>query len=190
MTKLNTHKIPIRDLTVITLVAVLVLVSKSVLRMPIKVPGHAGVLWIAALMVGRSAVRYPFSATLMGLLGGTLVALMQPSDAGPVFTVLKYVLPGMVLDVIVVPLGGRFDQVLPAMFAGAAAHATKVVVDVGQSLVAGITGPLLFAGLTVSLVLHIAFGALGGLIAAKIVGLLIRARVPQMIDPAGRGGPG
>ena len=105
MTKLNTHKIPIRDLTVITLVAVLVLVSKSVLRMPIKVPGHSGVLWIAALMVGRSAVRYPLSATLMGLLGGTLVALMQPSDAGPLFTVLKYVLPGMVLDVMVVPLG-------------------------------------------------------------------------------------
>jgi hypothetical protein len=176
-------------MTVIALVAVLVLVSKSVLRMPIKVPGHAGVLWIAALMVGRSAVRYPIAATLMGLLGGTLVALMQPSDAGPLFTVLKYVLPGMVLDVMVIPLGGRFDKVLPAMLSGAAAHATKVVVDVGQSLVAGISGPVLYAGLTVSLVLHIVFGALGGLIAAKIVGLLIRAQIPQMTDSSGPRGP-
>ena len=76
------------------------------------------------------------------------------------------------------------------MLAGAAAHATKVAVDVVQSLVAGISGPVLYAGVTVSLILHIAFGALGGLIAAKIVGLLIRAQVPQMIDPPGSGGTG
>ena len=185
-----TNKPSIRDLTVIALVAVLVLISKTVLRMPIKVPGHAGVLWIAALMVGRSAVRYPIAATLMGLLGGTLVAIFQPSDAGPIFTVLKYVLPGMVLDVLIVPMGGRFDQVMPSMLAGGAAHSTKVLVDVAQSLVAGITGPVLYAGLTFSLVLHIAFGALGGLIAAKIVGLLVRAQVPQMIDSQKRSGSG
>ncbi|MEI8081231.1 MAG: hypothetical protein WCI74_05240 [Actinomycetes bacterium] len=185
-----TYRPTTRDLTVIALVAVLVLVAKTVLRMPIKVSGHAGVLWIAALMVGRSAVKYPIAATLMGLLGGTLVAIFQPSDAGPLFTVLKYMLPGMVLDVLVVPLGGRFDSVLPSMLAGAAAHGTKVIVDVAQSLVAGITGPVLFAGLTVSLLLHIVFGALGGLIAAKIVAVLVRAQVPQMMDPPARGGSG
>jgi len=65
-----------------------------------------------------------------------------------------------------------------------------VLVDVAQSLVAGITGPVLYAGLTVSLVLHIAFGALGGLIAAKIVGVLVRAQVPQMSDSQNRSGGG
>jgi hypothetical protein len=173
-------------MTVIALVAVLVLVAKTVLRMPIKVSGHAGVLWIAALMVGRSAVRYPAAATIMGLIGGTLVAIFQPSDAGSLFTVLKYVLPGMMLDLLAPLVGGRFNHVVPAMIAGAAAHATKVLVDVVQGLVAGITGPLLYAGLTVSLVLHIVFGALGGLVAAQIVGILIRAQIPQMADAPGR----
>ena len=133
-------------------------------------------------MVGRSAVRYPIAATLMGLIGGTLVAIFQPSDAGSLFTVLKYVLPGMTLDLLAPLVGGRFDHVVPAMIAGGAAHATKVVVDLAQGLIAGITGPLLYAGLTVSLLLHIAFGALGGFIAAKMVGMLIRARIPQMAD--------
>jgi len=41
-------------------------------------------------------------------------------------------------------------------------------------------------GLTFDLTLHIAFGALGGLIAAKIVGALIRAQIPQMADVAQR----
>jgi len=180
----------VQDMTVIALVAVLVLVSKTVLRMPIKVPGHAGVLWIAALMVGRSAVRYPIAATLMGLLGGTLVAIFQPSDAGPVFTVFKYVMPGMVLDMLLLPLGGRFERIVPSMIVGGAAHSTKVLVDLAQGLVAGITGPILYAGLTASLVLHIAFGALGGLIAAKIVAILVRARIPQMAGPGGRSGSG
>ena len=173
-------------MTVIALVAVLVLVAKTVLRVPIKVSGHAGVLWIAALMIGRSAVRYPAAATIMGLIGGTLVAVFQPSDAGSLFTVLKYVLPGIALDLLAPLVGGRFDHVVPAMISGAAAHATKVLVDVVQGLVAGIPGPLLYAGLTVSLALHIAFGALGGLIAAQIVGILIRAQVPQMASAPDR----
>jgi len=175
-------------MTVIALVAVMVLVAKTVLRMPIKVSGHAGVLWIAALMVGRSAVRYPIAATLMGLIGGTLVAVFQPSDSGSLFTVLKYVLPGLTLDLLIPLVGGRFDHVVPAMIAGGAAHATKVVVDLAQGIVAGISGPLLYAGITVSLALHIAFGALGGLIAAKIVGVLVRAQVPQMADVRDRDG--
>jgi hypothetical protein len=172
----------VQDMTVIALVAVLILVSKSVLRMPIKLPGHAGVLWIAALMVGRSAVRYRGAATLMGLLGGTLVAIFQPSASGFALTIAKYVLPGIVLDAFAVPLGGRFDQVLPAMIAGGAAHASKVLVDLVQGLVVGIPRSVLFAGLSFDLTLHIVFGALGGLIAAKIVGVLVRAQVPQMAD--------
>ena len=190
MSRPGANRPTVQDMTVIALVAVLVLISKTVLRMPIKVSGHAGVLWIAALMVGRSAVRYPIAATLMGLLGGTLVAIFQPSDAGPLFTVFKYLMPGMVLDVLVLPLGGRFEKMVPAMVVGAAAHSTKVLVDVAQGLVAGITGPVLYMGLTVSLLLHIAFGALGGLIAAKIVEVLLRAQIPQMVGPRGRGGPG
>jgi len=174
-------------MTVIALVAVMVLIAKTVLRMPIKVPGHGGVLWIAALLIGRSVVRYPGAATLMGLLGGTLVAIFQPGDSAMFFTVAKYVLPGMVLDVLAPLFDERFDQMLPAMLAGGAAHASKVVVDLVQGVAAGVPRNLLMAGFTVELVLHIAFGALGGLVAAIVLRALIRAQIPQLAEFTNRG---
>jgi hypothetical protein len=174
-------------MTVIALVAVMILIAKAVLRMPIKVPGHGGVLWIASLMVGRAVVRRPGTATLMGFLGGTLVAIFQPSDSVMYFTVAKYVLPGIVLDVLAPLLGDRFDRMIPAMLAGALAHSSKVLVDVLQGLVAGVPRAILTAGLTFELVLHIAFGALGGVIAALVLRTLIKAQIPQLAGLTDRG---
>ena len=185
MSRIATARWRTSELTTIALIAVLILIAKTVLRMPIRVSGHAGVLWIAALIVGRTAVRRPGAATLMGFLGGTLVALFQPADAGPFFTIAKYVLPGMVLDVLAPLFADRFDRIVPAVVAGAAAHASKVAVDLVEGLIAGLRGPLLMTGLTLSLVLHIAFGALGGLIAALVLRTMIRAHVPQVAGLVG-----
>lgn len=185
----TTSRFTTSQITVIALVAVLVVVAKTVLRLPIKVPGHAGVLWIAALIVGRVAVRRPGAATLMGLVGGTLVAIVQPSEAGLFFAVAKYVIPGIILDVLAPLFGDRLDRIPFAMAAGAAAHAGKVVVDVVQAYAAGLRGPLLFAGLTWELMLHIAFGALGGLIAALLLRTLLRAGLPQFDGLAGEAEP-
>jgi ABC-type thiamin/hydroxymethylpyrimidine transport system permease subunit len=176
----------VSDITVMALVSVLIVVGKSLLRMPISVSGHAGVLWIGALVIGKAVVRKPGAATVMGLVGGVLVTLVQPSDAGLFFGVAKYVLPGLVLDVLF-PLFGRFDRMLPAIVAGALAHAAKVAVDLVQGLVAGLPTNILFAGLTFDLVAHIAFGALGGLLAALVLRALTKARVPQLRETAEAG---
>lgn len=182
MSRFTTSKIGTRQMTVIALVAVLMLIAKMSLRLPIKVSGHGGVLWIAALLVGVAVVRRPGAATLMGLVGGTLVAIFQPADAAAFFTVAKYVLPGLVLDVLAPLLDYRFDHMLPAIFAGAAAHGSKVLVDVLQSMAAGLSGSVLMAGVTMELLLHIAFGALGGLVGALVLRVLIRARIPQLAE--------
>jgi hypothetical protein len=174
-------------MTVIALVAVMILLGKTLLRMPISVSGHAGVLWIAALLIGRGVVRRPWSATLMAVIGGLLVAVAQPNDSGLFFTVAKYAAAGLVLDALAPMLGGRFDRLLPAVVAGAAAHAGKVVVDLVQGLVAGVPAGVLAAGLTASTALHIAFGALGGLLAALVLRALMRARIPQLADLADEG---
>ena len=169
----------VSDITVMALVAVLIVVGKSLLRMPISVPGHAGVLWIGALVVVKAVVRKPGAATVMGLVGGALVALIQPSDAGLFFGVAKYVLPGLVLDALF-PLLGRFDRLLPAIVAGATAHVAKVTLDLAQGLVTGLPTHVLLAGLTLDLVAHVAFGALGGLLGALVLRALMKTKVPQL----------
>jgi len=175
-------RIRVADMTVIALVGVMILLGKTVLRMPIHVPGHSGVLWIAALIIGCGVVRRRGSATLMALVGGVLVALVQPSSAGFLFAVAKYVVPGIVLDLVAPLFGGRLDGIAPAIFAGAAAHASKGVVDLLQGLVTGIPVSMLAVGLTATTAFNIAFGALGGLIGAIVLRTLIRARIPQLAD--------
>lgn len=177
-------RIRVADMTVIALVAVMILLGKTLLRMPISVSGHAGVLWIAALVIGRGVVRRPWSATLMALIGGLLVAVMQPSSSGALLTVAKYVIPGMLLDGLTPLLGGRLDRIVPAVVAGGAAHAGKVAVDLVEGLIAHVPASVLAVGLTASTALHIAFGALGGLLGALVLRALMRARIPQMADLA------
>ncbi len=172
--------IRVADMTVVALVAVLILMGKTVLRMPIHLSGHAGVLWIAALVIGRGAVRRPWSATFMALIGGLLVAFLQPNQTGPLFTVATYVIPGMVLDGLAPLFCDRLDRLVPAAVAGAAAHAGKVAVDLVQGIAAGLPANVLAVGLPAELALHIVFGALGGVLAALVLRTLIRARVPQV----------
>jgi hypothetical protein len=167
------------EITIMALVAVLIVVGKSLLRMPIGISGHAGVLWIGALVVGRALVRRPGAATMMGFVGGVLVVLVQPSDAGLLLGVAKYALPGLVLDPLF-PLLGRFDRLQPAIVAGATAHATKFAVDLVQGLVAGVPAGVLLAGSTLDLVAHVAFGALGGLLGALVLRGLAKANLPQL----------
>jgi ABC-type thiamin/hydroxymethylpyrimidine transport system permease subunit len=181
-------RIAVADMTVIALVAVMILVGKTVLRVPIHLSGHAGVLWIAALVIGRGVVRRPGAATFMALIGGLLVAMMQPSDGGFFFTVAKYLAAGIVLDALTPLLGGRLDRLVPAIVAGAAAHAGKVAVDLVQGIAAGVPGSVLALGLTADLALHIAFGALGGLLGALVLRVLARARIPQMAGLTDEGG--
>lgn len=175
------------DITVIALVAVLILLGKTVLRFGIQLSGHGGVLWIAALVVGRGVVRRRWAATMMAAVGGLLVAFLSPGTDG-FLNVLKYVLPGLTLDLLTPLFGNRLDRVVPATIAGAAAHATKVLVDIIPGLVAGLSTPVILAGIGVNVIPHLAFGALGGMIGAFVLIALHRAHIPQLayLDNEGR----
>lgn len=167
------------DLTVIALVGALILVGKVALKIPIQLSGHGGVLWIAALIVGRGIVTRRWAATFMGLVGGLLVVFLSPGTDG-FFNVFKYVLPGLTIDLLLPLTGRRLDRVVPAVLVGAAAHATKVLVDIAVAVIAGLPPVVIFATIGVDTTLHIAFGALGGAIGAFVLVALHRARIPQL----------
>ena len=179
----SSNGIPVAEMTVFALVAVMMLLAKTITRMPIKTSGHSGLLWIAALVIGRGVARQRWAATLMGVVGGLLVAIFQPTHAGLLLDAAKYIVPGIVLDLLY-PLLGRLDRVVPAMFAGAIAHASKVAVDVLQAIVVhlGDRTAAYWALYTLarSTVGHVLFGALGGLLGALVLKALIRAKIPQL----------
>ena len=62
----------LRELVTLALVAALIVMSKSLFRVSIHVPGHSGFLWMALLVIARGVVRKPWAGTLVGEVSGIL----------------------------------------------------------------------------------------------------------------------
>ncbi len=149
-------------------------VLPAVLRLPLKLPGHHGIEWMALLMIGRTVSRYRW-ATSVSSVGAGLTALLPVwGSDDPIFW-LTYLLPGLVIDVGM-PLAGRW-RMQPwslAVLAGLA-HGTKPLLRLAFGAIVGWPYGSLLAGVIYPLALHIAFGAIGGLLGIG-VGLLSTRR--------------
>jgi hypothetical protein len=169
--------LPLRARLAIALVSALIIAGKFYLRMPIHLPGHSGVIWMALLVIGVGLVGRRGAGTLIGLLSGVLAMIFLPGKEGLLVGV-KYFVPGLTVDVLLPLLGGRIDRYLTAIVIAAAAHSTKLAASYFLGLAAGISAEYLALGIGLAATLHLAFGAIGGALGAVVLRMLRRAGVP------------
>lgn len=175
--------LPLRARIMVALIAALIIASRFYIRLDVKIPGHSGFYWMALLLIGASVVARPGGATLIGLLSGVLAMILIPGKEG-VFTIVKYLAPGLVVDLLVPVLGGRLDRPVPAAIIAACANLSKLIVSLVIGRIAGIPSGFLALGLGFAATTHVFFGALGGLVASWVIGKLIRAGIVPSV-PAG-----
>jgi len=174
----------LRDRIVVTLISVLIIVSKFYLRLPLHTPGHTGFFWMALLVVGVGVVRRPGAGTLIGLLSGILATIFLPGQQGLLVGV-KYFVPGLVADLMWIIFGGGFDRYAIAIVVGATANAAKLSASYVLGLLLGIPAGYLALGVGIAATTHVFFGALGGLIGAFALQRLKRAGIPSAyLEPA------
>ncbi|MGB4592970.1 MAG: cobalt ABC transporter permease [Coriobacteriia bacterium] len=166
-----------RELALLALVAALVVVSKSLLRIPLRIPGHSGAIWIAFYIVGKGLVKRPYAGTMLGLTAGLLATVFVGGHEGLLLW-LKYLAPGVVLDLIGPFVRNRFDDPVIAIVAGALAHCAKLVTSLLVTLAMGLPAGFITAGLGVSAVTHTLFGAIGGWLGSFILIRLGRTGLP------------
>ncbi|MDZ4169655.1 MAG: cobalt ABC transporter permease [Coriobacteriia bacterium] len=166
--------LPLRARVIVALVAALIIGAKFYLRMPIHVPGHSGVFWMALLLIGVGVVGRPGTGTLIGLISGLLAVIILPGREG-IFVGVKYFVPGLIVDVLTPLLGGRLDRYPAAVIVAAAAHMGKLTASYLLGLALGVPGGYLAIGLGFAAVTHLGFGALGGVAAAFVLQRLSRA---------------
>ncbi|HET6351652.1 MAG TPA: hypothetical protein VFG89_05935 [Coriobacteriia bacterium] len=178
----------LRDRLVIALVGALIVAAKFYLRIPIRVPGHSGLFWMALLIIGTGAVGKRGAGTLIGLVSAVLASIFLPGSEGPLVGI-KYFVPGLLTDVLTPLLGGRLDSPLTATVVGAAANMSKLAASylIGRAM--GISAGYLALGLGVSAVTHLVFGGLGGLAGSLVLGRLRRAGVAAPAPSAGSAVP-
>jgi hypothetical protein len=173
----------LRDLLLIALVAALCMFGKQILRVPLHIPGHSGVLWVALFVIGRGIVDKRGAGVLLGGVAGVLAQFMGFGDVGPLEWT-KWLAAGVVLEVLTLLLPGDLRSFPKAVVVGAALHLGKLAALTIAGVVLQVPFALLFVGLGWSATTHLLFGALGGFLGA--VGLRELRKVPAL-DAQARG---
>jgi ABC-type thiamin/hydroxymethylpyrimidine transport system permease subunit len=162
------------QLFVLALFATLVVVAKIALRLPLQLPGHSGIFWMAIVIVAAGVVDKPGAASVVGVTSGLIAGFLGMGDFGALNTFLSYTLVGVGTDLALLLLGNPENPIVAAL-AGMLGHLAKFLVKWGLSMLAGAPVGFVALGLARAVVGYIIFGALGGLLGAFTLKALRRA---------------
>jgi hypothetical protein len=164
-----------REIVVIALVGALIAISKGVLRIPMKVPGHTGIVWMALFVVGWGMVRKPWAGIAIGMISGVLAVALAPGQEGLLIWI-KYAAPGVVFDVAGLAFGATLTRAVPAVLIGAIANVAKLLANLALAVLLGLPAGFLAVGLGLATVTHVVFGALGGWVGSVVFARLAHIR--------------
>ena len=159
-----------------SLCGALIFVLKTMVKIPLHVPGHSGAFWVIPLIVGVALVRKPGSGLYIGLISGILSSFFG-IGALHVFDLFKYLSMGLSIDLMGLVFAYRFENSVVSIVSGALANAAKMVVNYMVQLLLGVQPFFILLSIGLTTVSHILFGALGGLIAAWLIQRMMRAGV-------------
>lgn len=162
------------ELVLLALFAVLVVIAKVALRLPLQMPGHSGIFWMAILLVTSGVVRKPGATSLVGLTSGLLAAFLGMGDFGALNTLLSYTAIGVGVDLALLLLRDA-ENLLVATLVGVIGHMGKFLVKSALAALSGAPLGFVALGQVRAVVGYVVFGALGGLLGALTLRALRRA---------------
>jgi hypothetical protein len=162
------------QLILLALFAALVVVAKIALRLPLQMPGHSGIFWMAIVIVSAGVVSKPGAASVVGLTSGIIAAFLGLGDFGALNTFLSYTMVGVGTDLALMLLGDPETPIVAAL-AGTLGHVAKFLVKWGLGVLTGAPVGFIALGLARAVIGYIIFGALGGLLGAFTLKALRRA---------------
>ena len=166
----------LRDALLLVLIADLAMLGKAVVRIPIHVPGHSGIVWVALFVVARGLVDKRGAGVLLGIIAGAVATVFGFGDIGPLEWT-KYVAAGALLDLVCWMTPGTLENL------------GKLATMLLAAMVLRLPLGFAVAGLGFAATTHVVFGALGGVIGALILRELRRVPWLAREAPAGGGSP-
>ncbi len=163
------------ELILLVLFAALIVVAKIALRLPLQLPGHSGIFWMAIMVVAVGVVHKPGAASLVGLTSGLIAAFLGLGDFGALNTFLSYTAVGVGTDLALWLLGGNSENLVVATLAATLGHTAKFLVKWGLGVLTGAPVGFIALGLLRAMIGYVVFGALGGLLGALTLRALRRA---------------
>jgi len=163
------------QLMLLALFAALIVVAKIALRLPLQLPGHSGIFWMAIVIVAAGVVHKPGAASLVGLTSGIIAAFLGLGDFGALDTLVSYTMVGVGTDLALWLLGGNPENLVVATLAGTFGHMAKFLVKWVFGVLTGAPVGFVALGLARAFIGYLIFGALGGLLGGLTLKALRRA---------------
>lgn len=162
------------ELILLALFSALVVVAKIALRLPLQMPGHSGIFWMAIVIVAAGVVPKRGAASLVGVTSGIIAAFMGLGDFGALNTFLSYAMVGIGADLALWLLGNP-ENLLVASLAATLGHFCKFLVKWSLGALTGAPVGFVALGLARAIAGYIIFGALGGLLGGAALAALRKA---------------
>jgi len=162
------------ELILLTLFSTLVVVMKIALRLPLKLPGHSGIFWLAVFVVATGVVPKRGAASVVGVASGILAAFLGLGDFGALNTFLSYAAVGVGCE-LALWLVRDPEKFVPAALIGTFGHIGKFLVKWILGLITGAPIGIVALGMAYSLLSYIFFGALGGILGCLTLKALRKA---------------
>jgi len=167
--------------------SLLILSTKLMLRLHLKLPGHSMFFLILFLMLAALCVRKRWSATLAAGMAGLLGMFTGSGKLGPL-GIVSYMLPALVIDFCVPFLERHRKNLAFFAVAGLLAAAARAPVSLFSEWMVGMDVQVLFMSTVIKTGGGMIFGALGALpVPALLTKLEARGLLPANPKPDNSG---
>ena len=148
--------------------ATFIVITRTGLRLHLKIPGHAMVFTMFFLILGRGCVRKHGAATLIGLAAGCVAVLLGMGKGGPL-ALLKFVIPAAAVDAGAALCPAVGVSYIVSLLIGMLASATRIVTLILVEWLMGMDSTVIFQHAVISGAMGMGFGGLGGVLVPPVV---------------------
>jgi len=162
----------ILEILLLTLIGAVGVLLHAKFRFPLRLPGHWGIVYMALLFSGRFFSKKPYASSLSSI--GAVAMLLLPLGFKDPFMPVLYILPGFLVDIFYRVFRTKNQHVVLVALLSGFAYMTIPVVRLFISMFTGFIYGSFISGFLYPLVMHLVFGAAGGLMALGIFKLIKR----------------
>ncbi len=160
--------IGLADVIRLTMFGTLISVSRFVFQLPIGIPGHTSVYWMGLLMLGKGLIPKFGAGAIMGIVSGILAIVFGLGKEGPLLA-FKCIVPGVLLDILAILFLNKLESIWVGVIIGALISWSKLLASIVLGVMLDIPMVFLAMGFGYATLLHVVFGAAGGVLAAVLI---------------------
>ena len=162
------HFLELKDALFLGFCAVCIMMGKMVFHWNLHIPGHSMFFVMFFLLLAKGCVPYRFSAAFTGLLAGVMSLLVGMGTGGPVH-LLKYIVPGLVLDGVCSIVSGVTMFYLRCILAAAIASFSKFFGNAAVDWLVGMDTTVLLQHALLQSLSAVGFGVAGSMLVVPVM---------------------